>query len=270
MKTALAEPQTINYKLETEVMEVHHHPNVEKKNFKEYFLEFLMIFLAVTMGFFAENIRENLANNHKEKEYIVSLIEDLKEDTMKLNEGIRFNTEQSEGYDSLINYWYSIPYSDSSVRYMYYLYRKYTGNYWHLLFTRRTIDQLKNAGGMTFVRNKTASDSVINYYDFVDRADGQIEKFDNVFEHEALQTSYRIFDWSLLRGISRRTAYKLLQINKKFIFLNATVTDRNTYIAQVQVSGLVLKNYLSMLLEDQQKCLRLISVLQKEYHLQSE
>jgi hypothetical protein len=27
-------------------MEVHHHPHVEKKVFKEYFLEFLMIFLA--------------------------------------------------------------------------------------------------------------------------------------------------------------------------------------------------------------------------------
>jgi hypothetical protein len=26
-------------------MEVHHHPNVEKKNFKQYFIEFLMIFL---------------------------------------------------------------------------------------------------------------------------------------------------------------------------------------------------------------------------------
>ncbi|KAA9041153.1 histidine kinase [Ginsengibacter hankyongi] len=30
-------------------MEVHHHPHVEKKGFKEYFLEFLMIFLAVTI-----------------------------------------------------------------------------------------------------------------------------------------------------------------------------------------------------------------------------
>jgi len=43
-------------------MEVHHHPNVEKKNFKEYFLEFLMIFLAVTMDFFAETIRESFTN----------------------------------------------------------------------------------------------------------------------------------------------------------------------------------------------------------------
>jgi hypothetical protein len=30
-------------------MEVHHHPNLERKNFKEYFLEFLKIFLAVNM-----------------------------------------------------------------------------------------------------------------------------------------------------------------------------------------------------------------------------
>ena len=41
---------------QTEKMEVHHHPHVEKKNFKEYFLEFVMIFLAVSYLFFAENM----------------------------------------------------------------------------------------------------------------------------------------------------------------------------------------------------------------------
>ena len=39
-------------------MEVHHHPDVEKKGIKEYILEGIMIFIAVTMGFFAESIRE--------------------------------------------------------------------------------------------------------------------------------------------------------------------------------------------------------------------
>ena len=43
-------------------MEVHHHPHVEKKGFKEYFLEFLMIFLAVTMAFIGENMREHLSH----------------------------------------------------------------------------------------------------------------------------------------------------------------------------------------------------------------
>lgn len=46
-------------------MEVHHHPQLkhERKPWKKYFLEFLMIFLAVTMGFFAETIREKIARN---------------------------------------------------------------------------------------------------------------------------------------------------------------------------------------------------------------
>jgi hypothetical protein len=54
-------------------MEVHHHPKVEKKNFKEYFLEFLMIFLAVTMGFFAENVREHFEEKKITHQYLESL-----------------------------------------------------------------------------------------------------------------------------------------------------------------------------------------------------
>ncbi len=61
-------------------MEVHHHPHVEKKNFKEYFLEFLMIFLAVTMGFIAENIRESFSDRENEKVYMESLVQDVKDD----------------------------------------------------------------------------------------------------------------------------------------------------------------------------------------------
>ena len=65
-------------------IEVHHHPHVEKKSFKEYLLEGLMIFLAVAMGFFAENIREHLAEQEKGKQYINSFYQDLKYDTSHL------------------------------------------------------------------------------------------------------------------------------------------------------------------------------------------
>ena len=58
-------------------MEVHHHPHVKIQNFKEYFLEFLMIFLAVTMGFFAENVREYISNKEKENKYIIGIVRDL-------------------------------------------------------------------------------------------------------------------------------------------------------------------------------------------------
>ena len=54
--SSIEDPKTIQNN-----MEVHHHPDLhhKAKPWKEYFLEFIMIFLAVTMGFFAENIREH-------------------------------------------------------------------------------------------------------------------------------------------------------------------------------------------------------------------
>ncbi len=70
-------------------MELHHHPAAAKKKFREYFFEFLMIFLAVTLGFFAESYREYLSERSKEKEYVNSLVEDLKADTAFLETSIR-------------------------------------------------------------------------------------------------------------------------------------------------------------------------------------
>jgi hypothetical protein len=64
-------------------MEVHHHPDLHhrKKKFKEYLLEFFMIFLAVTMGFIAENVREGIGDREKERHYVESLVNNLKDDT---------------------------------------------------------------------------------------------------------------------------------------------------------------------------------------------
>ena len=65
-------------------MEVHHHPVSGNKHFKEYFLEFLMSFLAVSMGFFAESFREHLLDKDKEKQSIQSIIKSIAGDTLQL------------------------------------------------------------------------------------------------------------------------------------------------------------------------------------------
>ena len=82
-------------------MEVHHHPHVEKKNFKEYFLEFLMIFLAVTLGFIAENIRENISDKEHVQLLSEQLVNDLKKDTAALNKNISLETLFTRKEDSL-------------------------------------------------------------------------------------------------------------------------------------------------------------------------
>ena len=62
-------------------MEVHHtqHPT-HKKKWSEYIIEFFMLFTAVTLGFFAENIREHLADENKAKELLHVVAKDLRSD----------------------------------------------------------------------------------------------------------------------------------------------------------------------------------------------
>ncbi len=79
-------------------MEVHHHPHMGHKHFKEYFLEFLMIFLAVTMGFIAENIREHFTDRSKETEYIHGFISNVETDTMRAGLYNQIRSPAIKGY----------------------------------------------------------------------------------------------------------------------------------------------------------------------------
>jgi hypothetical protein len=84
-------------------MEVHHHPGGHHgpKKFKDYFLEFLMIFLAVSMGFLAENLREYITDRNHVEELVGQLKEDLRHDTASVGKLIDFELIQVKRADSL-------------------------------------------------------------------------------------------------------------------------------------------------------------------------
>lgn len=83
-------------------MEVHHHSHHPKK-WKEYITEFLMLFAAVTLGFFAENQREHYIESLRETQYMESLMEDLARDKIDLDESIKFTKTQVLYYDTAIS-----------------------------------------------------------------------------------------------------------------------------------------------------------------------
>jgi len=71
-------------------MEVHHHSHESHgnppagragKNWKSYFWEFLMLFLAVFCGFLAEYQLEHKIEGDREKVYMQNMLEDLERDT---------------------------------------------------------------------------------------------------------------------------------------------------------------------------------------------
>ncbi len=104
--TPINDTENINQNQETENMEVHHHPKVEKKNFKEYFLEFIMIFLAVTMGFIAENIREHFTETKIAHQNLEAYRNDLLQHQEYYKETIADFNKVLPIYDSLVSIFY--------------------------------------------------------------------------------------------------------------------------------------------------------------------
>jgi hypothetical protein len=104
--------QTENRPPPTEDMEVHHHPNLhhEKKPWKEYLLEGLMIFLAVTMGFFAESLREHIGDTKRENDFAKALYNELRVDSATAAQKLQLRMEREKTLDYLYHY-----FKDSSV-----------------------------------------------------------------------------------------------------------------------------------------------------------
>lgn len=82
-------------------MEVHTHTHTPRKKWIHYFWEFLMLFLAVTLGFFVENQREHMVERHRATQYARALVEDLEKDTVEILDVIREDKIILASFDSI-------------------------------------------------------------------------------------------------------------------------------------------------------------------------
>jgi hypothetical protein len=146
-------------------MEVHHHPQLEHKPkpWKEYLLEYFMIFLAVMTGFFAESYREHLGEKGKAKEYARSMVSDLKADTANLKGMIRITDYAVTGLDSLIVL-LNAPDRDKHGSDLYYLARGATFRFSPFRATERTYNEMKSSGNLRLVGNEAVANDISKYY----------------------------------------------------------------------------------------------------------
>ena len=126
-------------------MEVHHHPQLEHKPkpWKEYMLEGLMIFLAVTMGFFAENLREKITDNRKIHEYAQSMARDLESDITLYKSSIDFNRQSAQMIDTIIT---SLTEHKNNKNKVYFMARILTMGSSVIAPNAKTFEQMKSSG----------------------------------------------------------------------------------------------------------------------------
>lgn len=244
-------------------MEVHHHSHAHgKKNWKSYFWEFLMLFLAVFCGFLAEYQLEHVIENQREKKYIISFIEDLKADTMKINTVLQASTEQQKGFDTLMGILKQPGFvNDPGIA------DRYIGNVFILIAfyqTDRTLQQLKNAGGLRLVRKQAASDSIIAYDSMIKEIAEQKDDLYNS-NQAAANLAAQIFDfdtpdntWINRSLVPKPAKQKLLTTDP------AKLGEFFNQVAGFKVGSII---YCGMLEQLKANAERQIIFLQNEYHL---
>lgn len=143
-------------------MEVHTHSHTARKKWTHYFWEFLMLFLAVFCGFLAEYKLEHTIEHNRERQFISTMVEDLKSDTAQLTETIAYKKSKEKMLDSLISYLSKAEFQKYGNDLYYYARNVTRPQYFSP--NDRTIQQLKNSGALRLIRKLSISDSIM-YYD---------------------------------------------------------------------------------------------------------
>jgi len=142
-------------------MEVHAHTHTPRKKWTHYFWEFLMLFLAVFCGFLAEYQLEHVIENQREKQYMITMLEDLKTDTTDLAIANSYWDNINNSIDSVSDAIQFSPRNEDLAK----AYRHLSNalNYYSFGYNDRTISQLKNSGGFRLIRNKEVASRLILY-----------------------------------------------------------------------------------------------------------
>ncbi|HUR65774.1 MAG TPA: hypothetical protein VMZ03_05445 [Chitinophagaceae bacterium] len=142
-------------------MEVHAHSHTPRKKWTHYFWEFIMLFLAVIAGFYAENIREHKVEHKRGKEYLKSFLSDLRTDTAHYRELLDDYEKKLKVLEH--NYeCYSLIKVRSDFNQCLWKIIEETFSFPDLITEDRTLQQLKSSGALRLIPKQDA-DSITKY-----------------------------------------------------------------------------------------------------------
>ncbi|HXS56005.1 MAG TPA: hypothetical protein VN726_07755, partial [Hanamia sp.] len=170
-------------------------------------------FLAVTMGFFAENIRENYVEHKSAREYASLLIEDLATDTVELNRDAHVLNLIITAGDSLGNLLSRDPKLIVGGKLYYYEYLSSTR--WNLISHDATLQQLKSSGALRYLGDTSLIRKIMNYEESVQF----IYLGQNRFEPQKIE------NWSLVQKVFDQSYFNSLDSLSDFA-INVTVNDK--------------------------------------------
>ncbi len=254
-------------------MEVHHHSH-KPKNWKEYITEFIMLFAAVTLGFFAENIREHSIISHRIEQNKVAILKDLEQDAITIDSILIDEQNAFKTFDRLLNVLYlaknkSINQDQiiDSIK----VFPDILATTFTLYVNNSSFKNMQSSGLLSYVEEEELKNSLSYYYEVVFK---RIESNNNFFDQVGTELNgiLPIGIGSLIRKVKTdSTNYDLnkpsnylnfmlsLQETKNLLQSEKFIYDIQRYYNQIFVYQLALK----FAKEENSK---LIKLLKSEHH----
>ena len=225
-----------------------------------------MLFLAVFCGFLAEYKLEHTIEHNREKQFITTMVEDLKSDTAQLMETISYKKSRENMCDSLIAYLSDSDYK-KNINDIYYYARNLTRPQ-YFSPNDRTMQQLKNSGALRLIRKLSVSDSIMFY-------DQQLSYLLTLNEDERnIRDNFRelvgaVFDGKIL--YSQIDTADFANYSRPSGNLSLVMQDAvsiNKVISSCQYLKTVVRGVRVRQERIRNMAVRLLSFLQKEYRLE--
>lgn len=247
-------------------MEVHSHTHTARKKWTHYLWEFMMLFLAVTAGFFVENQREHYVEHQREKQFIHSLVNDIRLDTARIKTIITYRITRENRLDTL-SYWLNDPNRNEHTNDIYFsavtaartLAFRFVPN-------DGTMQQLKNSGALRLIRKRMVVDSIAKY-------DVSVRNFVRQGElEETLVDSYRtasvkIFDamqFDKMLDKDNNVTQKLLDNPPLLSYTRGDIDAFNYRLFSMKSLNKANRRDARLLF---QQAVNLLALLEKEYHV---
>jgi len=247
-------------------MEIHAHTHTSRKKWTHYFWEFLMLFLAVFCGFLAEYTLEHKIEKDREKQFISSLVDDIKADITQLNSVIQKRDEKILRLDSLILL-INLP-NFSNYGSDIYFNAIHTARLADIKFTANdgTLLQLKNSGGLRLIRNRAVVDSIA-HYDVSVRNLEELGEQEMLIAHEYRTIAKKVFNSLVFNRMldENNISHRLVENPPLLAFSKQDLAELNFDVYSIKLIVKGMRRDSRKLL---QQATNLLATINKEYHLE--
>ncbi|GAC1598346.1 MAG: hypothetical protein NVS3B19_20490 [Ginsengibacter sp.] len=244
-------------------MEVHKHPHhvTHAKKWEEYLLEFLMIFLAVTLGFFAENIREHFAEKRNANQYLNAYHNDLIQNQLTIKRYDSTYLSLLPVYDSICNIYFTKTENLNLIA----LERLLIIGKRNILtqISSPTYTQLLNSGSLKYIGNISIRNSMSDYYEKLNALrdyDLRIALLKNATYSEVM----KIEDMHAFWGIDKKNPDNIRTIPGMQPFDSITGRERRSIISYYRTYFVELRANHNSLKELMESNKALVTLIDKE------